>query len=337
LAYAFRQSTYLLASLGAVLQMIAEWWNLSSYLLPGGANPWSTPSYLTLYAGVAITMLAAWRGLKSHRGSPTNPLSPIRFVNTAGLKLACVGSMIEVIVGVWIEILHVNLLNMTSIAMIEAVLTFGILTVNLGMVIGLTIEYGMIKHGLMIVSTAKRWATVIFILLIFSAIWLGASGLFIYVGWILMALTLDTLMAVLLALMATLVLVSVKRAMPGFGSAIVIGIVFNGVAYFFVVTIARFPLYFPWGVVPLIVFELVLYLLGRTIRFANAAFFSSLVTGMLFCWTYYPFTAYLFPWAFSLQPLLLLVLLGSVGGAFLGNRVYAGLSTAVLGDVTARL
>jgi hypothetical protein len=258
-------------------------------------------------------------------------------VNLAGLKLAGLGCVIEIVAGLWNEIAHRIFLSEPRVAPAHALLTVGMLTVNLGMVIGLTIEYGMIKHGFVIASISRRWATVVLMLSNFSAIWLAASGSLIFVAEVFRASSVDWITAVLLAAVATLVLVSAKRAIPRFGSGIGIGFIFNIVPYCLLVDYAGFGIYIPWGFLPLILLELVRHVLGRTLGFTRAVFISSLITGVFFWATYYPFMIYLFPWSYSLQPPTLAVFLGSAAGALLGDRVYAGLSSLVIGDVPVSL
>jgi hypothetical protein len=262
-------------------------------------------------------------------------MSPIRFVNVAGLRLAGLGCLIEVGAEVWNEIVHYVSLAEPKIALAYVLLSIGMLTVNLGMVVGLTIEYGMIKRGFIIVTTVKRWATTLCVLLSFSAIWLAASGSFIYLGRVYGSFPLNWTAAVLLGFVGTLVLVCAKRVMPKLGSIIVIGCVFNAVAYFFLVFYAWVTPYIPWGLLPLFLFDLLASGLSRLIRFTRVLVLCSLVPGVLFWAAYFPFTKFLFPWSFSLQPSTVTVILGSVAGGWMGIRVYAGLSSVVLHDAAS--
>jgi len=335
LAYASRQSSYLIASLGAVLQVLAGWWDVYSHILFGKADPWWNPALLTLYVAIAITIIGVLRGLRYSPKQPHVSLSPIQFVNVAGLKLAGLGCLIEIVAGVWIEIVHRAFLNEPRIAPALALLTVGMLTVNLGIVIGLVVEYGMIRHGLVIVSAARQRAVALFVLLSFSAIWLAASGYFIYLAKTFRPFPANWLVAVLLAFMATFVLVPVKKVMPRLGSGIAIGLTFNVVTYSILVVYAGSPLYTPWGLLPITLFDLISYVLGPVIAFKRTMIISSLIAGMFFWATYYPFTIYLFPWSFTFQLPVFAVVLGSVAGTLMGNKVYTNLSSVVLGDVGA--
>lgn len=335
MAYASRQSSYLIASFGAILQVLAGWWDVISHLLFGNVDPWWNPAHLTLYAAIAITLIGVWRGLQYSPKRPPVSVSPIRFANVAGLKLAGFGCLIEIMAGIWNEIVHRVFLSEPRIAPAHALLTVGMLTVNLGMVIGLVIELGMINHGLVIASAARRRAVALFVLLSFSAIWLAASGSFIYLGGIFRSFPVNWLVAVLLAFTATFVLVPVKRVMPRFGSAVALGLAFNALTYFLLVAYVGSPRYIPWGLLPIALFELILYVLTPIILLRRAIILSSLIAGVFFWATYYPFTVYLFPWSFGFQFPVFVLVLGSLMGALLGDRVYTSLSSIVLSGVGA--
>ena len=286
---------------------------------------------MVLYAGLAIVVLAIWRGLRGPRILPA-ATRPIRFVNLAGLKLAVAGSLLEIIALAWNETSRQILFSETSIAPPLALLTVGMLAVALGMVVGLAIEYGMIRRAIVAASAFRRWLTLICLILAFASIWLMAAGAFLFVANAFQAFPLNLLAVLWLALVVQLVLVPAKRVLPRFGTAILIGITFNAVCYLFVVAVAKAPAYVPWGILPIASFEVLIVGLKRMMNTARAAFGSSTVIG-LFSWvTYYPFTLSLFPSPSS--PLLLAAgVLGGLAGASLGTAVYAGLTSAVLGDV----
>ena len=337
MTYTSRQSSYLIASVGAFLQVASSWWNLFSHLHIGTLHPWWNPAELTLYLGLAVTLFGVWQGLHVHPEQHPASFMTIRFVNLAGLKLAGVGCLIELIAGAWNEMLHHLIRIKFGIAPAYVLLTLGMLTVNLGVAIGLTIEYGMVRREFVIASATRRACVVFSILLTFSAIWLAAAGALIYLGGAFRSSSPNWIIAFLLALVGTLVLVPLKRVMPRIGAGIGVSIVFNTVAYSLLVVYAGSPSYIPWAILPVIFFELALSLSGPRIGLKHALFLSSLVTGVFFGATYYPFTVYLFPWSFSLQPLIFSPVVGSGLGAVLGYRVYTALSSAVVGDVTGSL
>jgi hypothetical protein len=301
-----------------------------------GVDPWWNPAQLTLYASLAITILAVWRGLRISNTLTPPLVSPIKFVNVAGLKLTGLGCIFETIAGIWNEVTYHVFHTGPMIASADALLTVGMLTVNLGIVVGLTVEYGMIKRGFIVVTKVRRWLTVVCVLLTFSAIWLAASGALIYVGenYSLFPL-LNWTAAVLIALTGTLVLVCAKKAMPRLGTIIVVGGVFNLVVYFFLVVYVGADPYLPWALLPVLLFDVIATELVRILGFARASLLSSLVFGAVFWAAYFPFTTYLFPWSSSAQLPTVFVAVGSLAGGWLGNRVFAGLSSLVLGDAAS--
>ncbi len=313
---------------------MAGWWDVYSHLLIGPVDPWWNPAHLTLYTGLAITLLAIWRGLRIPRMQSTSTVSPIRFENVAGLKLAGAGTIVESVAGVWNEIVHHVFQSEPRVAPAHALLTVGMLIVAFGMIIGLTIEYGMIKHRILAASTFKRWLTLVCLVLTFASIWLAATGALIYLARVFRASPFNWITAVLLALVGTLILVPAKRVLPKFGAALAIGVIFNVVAYFFLVVYIGETPYIPWGLFPMASFDLLVLGFNRAAKITSAVLISSNVTSSLFWATYYPFTWYLFPWSFSPQLQLLAVFLGGLAGAILGDITYSWLSSAVLGGVT---
>ncbi len=305
-----------------------------SHLLFGPIDPWWNPAHLTLYAGFAVTILAVWSGLRT-RTQPVASVSPIRFQNIAGLKLAGAGTIVEIVAAVWNEIVHHVFQSEPRIAPAHALLTLGMLVVTFGMVIGLTIEYGMIRHGIVAASQFKRWLTLVCVVLTFSSIWLAAAGALIYIAQAFRTSPLNWINAVMLALVAALVLVPAKRVFPKFGTALAIGIIFNVVSYFLLVFYAGEAGYIPWGLLSLALLDLLVTGLNRAMKTASAVLASSTVLGLLFWATYYPYTLYLFPWSSSPEPALAAVFLGGLAGGILGNWIYSGLSSVVLGGVTA--
>lgn len=282
-----------------------------------------------------MTIVAVWRGLRLPLTRPPPSVSPIRFWNVAGLKLAGLGCLIEIVAGVWNEIVHRVFLTEPKIAPAHSLLVLGMLTVNLGMVIGLTIEYGMITHGFVVASKAQRSLTLLCLVLTFSSIWLAAAGAGIYMAGVFRSPSPNLIIAVFLALVGTLVLVPAKRVLPMIGSELAIGLVFNAVSYIFLVLYVQERLFVPWGLVPLALSDGLVATLKRHVKLATAVMVSSLLVGLLFWATYYPYTMHLFPWSASPGLSVALVFLGGCAGAFLGDRVYARLTSVVLGGISS--
>ncbi len=329
MSYASRQSSYLIGSIGATIQVLAGWWDVYSHLLLGGADPWWNPAHLVLYAGVALVIFAVWRGLRERRNS--RAMSPIPFVNTGGLKLARLGCVMQVTAGAWNEIIHHVFIQDPRIAPAHALLTLGMLTICLGMAIGLSIEHGMTGRGLLIAPSWKRWATLACLILIFSSVWLTSAGALIYVARVFRGTSVTWIVAVLMSIAATLVLVPAKLVLPKFGSVTLIGLVFNAVAFYFLVAYLGDIPYFPWGLIPPLLFDALSVGLRDVLRPTAASLISSASMGLLFYVVYFPFSEYLFPWSAGFPVVILLA--SSILGASLGLRVYYGVTSLVLGDL----
>lgn len=331
MAYASRQSSYLIASVGATIQVVAAWWDVYSHLLFGSVDPWWNPAHLTLYLGFLITILAIHRGLRNHPTQPFASLSPIKFQNVGGLKLAAFGTGVEIVAGVWNEIVHHVFQNEPRIAPAHGLLVLGMLIVAFGMVVGLAIEYGMITHGIVSVSLFRRRLTLLCVVLTFASIWLAAAGALIYLAQVFRTGLPNLLVAVILAFVAPLVLVPAKRVLPRFGVWFSIGIVLNTVSFFFLVIYAGAPFFFPWGLIPLAMLDMLVLGLRRIMPVARAIVISSMLLGLFFWALYYPYTLYLFSWSGSLTLPTLIVFLGGAAGSILGDRVYSRISGVVLG------
>lgn len=162
-----------------------------------------------------------------------------------------------------------------------------------------------------------------------------AAGSFIFVARVFRGNSFAWIIDVLLSIVATFVLVPGKRVLPEFGSATLIGIVFHGIAYRFLVAYLQGPSYIPWGILPFLLFDVTLLgMKRRTKRFTYAFALSSAAMGLLFYAVYFPFSMYLFPWVLTPQLLAAMFFIGSLIGAWMGLRVYSGLYSAVLGDLS---
>ncbi len=313
------------------MQVAAGWWDVYSHLLFGDVDPWWNPAHLTLYVGVGAVIIAVWRGLHE-KHSPPMLLMPLNFTNITGLKLAAIGCIMQLVAGVWNELVHHVFLNEPRIAPAHALLTIGMLTINLGMVVGLSIEYGLIKRKVVIVSSLRRSSVYVSVILAFSSIWLASAGAFIYVAGVFRNSPIDWVLAALMAAVGGLVVVPTKRTLPGLGSATLLGFIFTVVAYVLLVFYAGVDAYTPWGIVPLVLVDVAAMMLAR-MRQRDVAPLSSLVPGLIFYLTYYPFTRFLFPWSAQISIPILLVFVAGALGCLLGHGTYEALSSYVLRDV----
>jgi hypothetical protein len=292
--------------------------------------PWNI-ARLASYGGFAVSVLAIWRGLKAHRIQPAR-IVPIDFVNVAGLKLAGAGSVLEMVAFAWSTVAEFFFSEFYA-SLMFAVLTVGLLTVALGMVVGLAIEYGLIRREMIATSTLKLWLTLISVVLMFGSIWLAATGFFLYLATSFQTILVNFAAAIFLAVIAPLVLVPARRVLPRFGAALSVGITFSVVCHFFIVGVTHAPWYVPWSILPVALLDVLASSLKRVMNMTRAGLVGSMLLGVLFCATYFPFTLSLFSWSFLPRLALVATVLGSLAGALLGNAAFGRLSSAVLSDL----
>jgi hypothetical protein len=283
------------------------------------------------YSGIAIVIAAICRGLRDRSRPPI--LSPVQFVNLSGLKLACVGLGIQIIGGMWNEITHHFIKYESGITLTNVLLVVGMLTVNLGMLVGLSIEYGMMKRDILIVDDWKVVLTFVFLVLDFASVWLTMIGPFIFTAQISPPITSRWLLAMLMSISATLVLVPAKRVLPNPGSAGLISGAFNAFGFVTLVVYLRHTPYVPIGILSAFVFDISLVGINGKFKRNRAILTASAIFGSLFYVTYYPYTINLFPW--TIYPFVMTsLILGSLIGATIGMKIYGAFSIAVLGDTS---
>jgi len=329
LSYASRNESYLLGSIGSIIQGLAGGWGVHSQTLSGSADLWWNPVHLMFYSGIAIVIAAICLGLRDQSRPPTP--SPVHFVNLAGLKLAAVGLGIQIIAGIWNGITHHFIKYESGITLTNVLLVVGMLTVNLGMLVGLSIEYGMMKRDILVVDDWKVVLTFVFLVLGFASVWLTTIGSFIFTTQLSYSVASRWVLAMIMSISATLVLVPAKKVLPNLGSASLISGVFNAFGFVTLVVYLRHTPYVPIGILSAFGFDMLLVGIGRKFKRNQAALIASAIFGSLFYVTYYPYTINLFPC--TIYPFVIAsVILGSVIGAAIGMKIYGGFSIAVLGD-----
>ena len=327
MSYASRNESYLLGSTGSIIQGLAGGWEGYSHLLSGSVDFWWNPVHLMFYSGMAIVIAASWRGFSDRSRPPT--LSPVHFVNLAGLKLAAVGLGIQIVAGIWNEIIHHFIKYESSITLVNILLVVGMLTIKLGMLVGLSIEYGMMKRDILVVDDWKVVLTFVFLVLVFASVWLTTIGSFIFTTQISNSVASRWVLAMLMSISATLVLVPAKKVLPNPGSAGLISGVFNAFGFVMLVVYLRHTPYVPIGILSAFGFDLLLA--NGRLRRSHASLIASAIFGSLFYVTYYPYTIDLFTW--TIYPFVVAsLILGSVIGAIIGSKIYGAFSLAVLGD-----
>jgi hypothetical protein len=316
-----------LGSAGSIIQGLAAGWGSYSHTL--SVDLWWNPVHLMFYSGIAIEMAAVCRGLTDQSRPPT--LSPVRFVNLAGLKLAAVGLGIQIIAGIWNEIADRFIKYDSSITLAHILLVIGMLTVELGMLGGLSIEYGMMKRDVLVVDDWKVVLTFVFLVVDFASVWFTMIGSFIFTTQLSYLIASRWVLAMIMSISATLVLVPAKKVLPNLGSAGLISGVLNAFGFVMWVVYLRHSPYVPIGILSALGFDLFLAVIGGKFKRDQAALLASVIFGSLFYVTYYPYMINLFPW--TIYPFVMAsLILGSAIGAVIGMKIYGAFSIAVLGD-----
>jgi len=327
LSYASRNESYLLGSTGSIILGLASGWGAYSQTL--SADLWWSPVHLMFYSGIAIVIAAICRGLRDQSRPPI--LSPVHFVNLAGLKLAAVGLGIQIIAGIWNEIAN-HFINLgSSITLANALLVIGMLTIDLGMLVGLSIEYGMMKRNLLVVHGWKVLMTFVFLVVGFASVWLTTISSYIFTAQLSYSVADRWMLAMLMSITATLVLVPAKKVLPNPGSAGLISGAFNAFAFVVLVVYLRHTPYVPIGILSAFGFDLLLVLIDGRFKRNQATLITSAIFGSLFYVTYYPYTINLFPWTIYPSVMASLIM-GSLIGATIGMKIYSAFSIGVLGD-----
>jgi hypothetical protein len=281
------------------------------------------------YFGIAIVIAAIYRGLRDQTRPPI--LSPVHFVNLAGLKLAVVGLGIQIIAGIWNEITNHFIKFESSIMLANVLLVIGMLTIDLGMLVGLSIEYGMMKRDILVVHDWKVVLTFLFLVLGFASVWLTTISSFIFTTQLSYSVTSRWILAMLMSITATLVLVPAKKVLPNPGSAGLISGVFNAFGFVMLVVYLRHTPYVPIGILSAFGFDLLLVGIGGKFKRNQPTLIASAIFGALFYVTYYPYTINLFPW--TIYPFVMAsLILGSLIGTTIGMKIYSAFSIGVLGD-----
>ena len=107
------------------------------------------------------------------------------------------------------------------------------------MIVGLSIENGMIRHDILIVSKWKRRFDIRVYDLDVRFDMACCSWVVDLLGPNIPGSPFTSIIALLLSGVATLVLVPAKRVLPDLGSATLIGLIFNSIAYVFLIVYSR--------------------------------------------------------------------------------------------------
>ncbi|MCZ6649020.1 MAG: hypothetical protein O7B30_07255 [Thaumarchaeota archaeon] len=262
-----------------------------------------------LQAGAAGIVVGLWIGFRQNAQKESYKL---------GFRVAQLGAILEVIAGVWNEIWHIIYLTEPIISPPHALLVIGMMSVIVGMAIGMTQYYHKIS-----IQTDNRKITLPILsalLMMFTSIWLVSSGSVIYVAGITTDFLLRSIMVGLLSVISTLVIIPVLWIIQKKGSVTVIVLTFNLINWIFLVPYVGNPPYFPYGVFTFVIEPI--YLLAKA-KTRSAIVLIAGVLGLLSNLAYFPFSVriYSLP-GFSIDQILLISISGGIlGGVFLAALV----------------
>lgn len=233
-----------------------------------------------------------------------------------GFRIAQMGAILEVVAGVWNEIWHIIYITEPIISPPHALLVIGMMSVMVGMVIGMTQYYSNI---IMQIDNRKITLPVLSaLLMMFTSRWLVSSGSVIYLAGITTDVLLRSIMVGLLSLISTLVIVPVLWIIQKKGSVTVIVLTFNLINWIFLDPYVGDPPYFPYGVFTVVIAPI--YLIAKAKK-KSAIVLSAALLGLLSHLTYFPFSVQIYNLpGYSMDQILLISISGGIlGGVFLAS------------------
>jgi len=311
---------YLIASVGGVGQVLAGLWDVYFHATRfREMDPPLNPAHLALYAGVALALVPS---LLYRRYGLEGPEA----VRLLGIKLVLVGVVAEVIAGTWNEIYHFLFTTEPALSPPHSLMIIGMMVVNVGLLIGVSLEYSVSREA------GMPWKTAFYIDLIFlfASMWLLSSGSIMYLGRVWRDLALRVWILVGVAFVFTLVMICAARVLHETGSLLAITTVYSLVNYYFLVIYAGVPAYAPLALISGLIMEAA-WLGAKRIHDQGVATLAlGLVGGAIPFLAYYPFSQYLL----MLQPdhvdvRLLAHTSAGLLGAMAGSMIIDQLSAAI--------
>lgn len=323
----------LLVSWGVFLQVVSGYWDVFSHRVQFiSSDPVSNPAHLSLYSGVLMVLIGIFAE-KRFRDPGYNTLM------FPAARLIVVGTALEIISGVWNELWHLFSLPEPPIAPAHAFLVIGMLTVNIGIVIDLSLIYWAMRQKENRNLDSRKAITQVSLIIAFTSVWLLSSGSLIYSAGVVNSAEGYFAILVAMAVVSTLVIIPAMLALDRTGFATSIGVGYNFVNYLLIVVYAGRPTYVPLGLIPLLAVDLVHGFLGKAPKTRRPVFLVGIVLGVLLPLTYYPYS---FPLltvapAPNLSFILLVSVLGSLVGGVLGYKIVGFVSSLASRNFSKRV
>ncbi len=245
--------------------------------------PWN-PAHLTLYAGIALaivpSLLALRCGLK---------LTGPERVRLLGIKIILLGGLAEIAGGMWNEIYHHFFSSEPPLSPAHSLLTVGMITVNLGLLLGVSIEYGVTQEF----GNSMDRVLYVALLCLFASMWLVSSGSTMYFARIWRDMPSRFWILLGVAFIFPLIMVSAGRVLKRPGSLFIIAGIYALVNYYFLVIYVGVPAYAPLTLVSGALVDAAYWGARRLVDPFSATLATGLVGGSSTFLAYYPFSQYL--------------------------------------------
>lgn len=313
-------SKYVLASLGITIQVVSGWWDVYSHRIHfTEVDPWWNSAHFAMYAGALMVLVAAYPWFKRRALS----------AEIFGMNIISAGAVTQILAGVWNEVVHRFEPSEPPLSPPHVLLTVGMIVVNLGVLIGVSLEYGLVKEGVTPARPSTKLLLAAMLIMTFAAMWLVSAGSIIYLARVFRTDETRLVIAALLAANMPLILAPALRVFGKPGPGLAIGAAYTVINYYFLVFYVGLPAYAPYGLITPAVFEAVYYATRRLGTF-TASLLSGAVSGLFLSFTYFPFTPYLLnvDWPPLNQKFLLFVTAALLGGVL--GHILVDLTGAIL-------
>lgn len=198
--------------------------------------------------------------------------------------------MIEIVAGTWNEIYHRLFVLEPQIAPAHALLVVGMVIVNLGAILGLSVLLRISRENPADYTGMMKQIILVSLLASFAAIWLISAGSTMYVAGVYRTIGGFFGGALGLAWTAPLVLIPAMRTVDRFGTATFIGLIYQLVNLLTLVVFLGEQPYVPLGILSAFAFDLTYFGVKKFATPRFAALLVGLLSGPFLLLTYYPFT-----------------------------------------------
>lgn len=320
-----------LLAAGAFLQVTSGYWDVYSHRVTFRIfDPWWNPAHISIYIGFAVALIGSLLEVRRVKLSANLAL-------LIGPIIAIVGVAVEITAGTWNEIYHIRFTFEPPIAPAHALLTIGMIVLNLGAILGLSIRLGIAKES-PLYDPRRRHVLTFSLLASYVAIWLLTAGSTMYVAWVYRDSGGYFQGAIGLAWITPMVLIPAMRGVDRFGTATSIGLGYAVVNFMMQVGYLGEEPYVPLGILSAFAFDVAYFGVKRISTPRIASMLVGILSGPLLFVTYYPFTPSIstIQWTDSLGFTLVAYTIAGLISGITGHSVVDGTRSLIL-NVTSRV